>query len=236
MTVAAKGLCESGAFDLTSACVRDTWSALVPTAYILLVCLASTPLPTTLKRVLRVIGRPFQNFLTLPEAEALLSDEPHSDDLPANTSAVPLWRTVLLSLVALAETLAWLVLGSYRFAVQPESLWEDLQPFIIAASWLYATCRPIASPTATPPYDLFAMYCLRLAFDLLAFGGVLYDHTVYEDPLPGAWAIAGHLLNLVALCVLLAVTFGMPLAVPSHYVKPEDIVRTASNLCEFLID
>ncbi|KIP06892.1 hypothetical protein PHLGIDRAFT_128004 [Phlebiopsis gigantea 11061_1 CR5-6] len=228
MTVVAKGLCEGSALDLTSACVRDSWSALVPTAFILLVALTSTPLPTTLKRVLRVIGRPFQDFLTLPEAEALLSDDLRSDEPAVDTSAVPLWRTVLLSLVALTETLAWLVLGSYRFAVQPESLWEDLQPFIIAASWLYATCRPIAKPTATPPYDLFVLYCLRLILGLLVFGGVLYDHTVYGEPLPGAWTITGHVVNIVALCVLLAVTFSMPLAVPSHFTKAEDVGTTLS--------
>ena len=141
-----------------------------------------------------------------------------------------------MSLVALAETLAWLIIGSYRFAVQPETIWEDLQPFIVAASWLYATCRPIASPSATPPYDLFALYCLRLAFDVLNFGGILYDHTVYDDPLPGTGAIVGHVLNLVALTVLLVIIFSMPLAVPGPAVKSEDIVRTHTTyICVTLI-
>lgn len=225
MAVVTKGLCESSVFDLTSSCVRDSWSALVPTAFILLVCLTATPLPTTARRILRVVKRPFQNFLTLPEAEALLADDSPPDSLTESSSSPPLWRTLLLSLVALSETLAWLIVGSYRFAVQPQNVWDGLRPFCIAISWLYATCRPVANPTATPPYDLFVLYILRLVFDTLIFGGILYDRTVYEIPLPGPWAIVAHVLNLTAICTLLLVVLSMPLAVPSPAVKPEEIVR-----------
>lgn len=222
-----RGLCDSGLFDLTSSCVRETWAAIVPTAFVLVVCLSATPLPVTVRRILRAIQRPFHLFLTLKEAEALNAEIP-PEELQKNTPSAPLWRTLLLSLTALAETLAWLILGSYRFAVQPEALWDDLRPFLIAVSWLYATCRPVASPCATPPYDLFILYILRTAFDTLTFGGELYNRTVYGTPLPGTWMLVGQVLNLVASSLLLVVIVSMPLAIPSPSVKREEIGKSVS--------
>ncbi|EKM52518.1 uncharacterized protein PHACADRAFT_211766 [Phanerochaete carnosa HHB-10118-sp] len=223
----ARGICDSSPVDLTSTCARETWAAFVPTAFILVVCLTATPLPITIRRILLAIKRPFRAFLTLDEAEALHSDA-LQEELGKHSLSGPLWRTVVLSLIALAETLSWLVVGSYRFATQPEELWDDLRPFAVAVSWLYATCRPVASPSATPPYDLFILYILRTAFDILTFGGELYNRAVNGISLPGSWTLAAQILNLAALCLLLGVILGMPLAVPSPTVRREDIGKSVS--------
>ena len=222
-----KVICDSGPVDMTSSCVRESWSALIPAAFTLLVCVAATPLPSTVRAILRVLKRPFQGFLSLREAEALNSDIP-PDDLASSTPAGPSWRTVLLSFLALSETLTWLVIGSYRFATEPEDLWGDLRPFLIAVSWLYATVRPIASPSPTPPYDLFALFLLRTAFDVLAFGGRIYDHTVDGAPLPEPWTFVAYILNLGVLVTSLIIILSMPLAIPSPAIKSDDIVSYQS--------
>lgn len=219
------GLCaNAGLFELSSPCIRDSWAALVPCAFVFLVCITIIPPPAIIRRVLDVLKTPFRPFLTLREAEILNTGEKIENVPQDEASAVPLWRTLVLSLIALTETLAWLALGSYHLVIAPEDIWSDLRPFAIALSWLYATCRPVICPTATPPFDLFAFYFLRVAGDVLSFGGELYDHTVMGDPLPAKWVIAFQVVNLVAGVVLLLVVLSMPLDVPSSRVNPEDIV------------
>lgn len=226
------GLCaDAGPLDLSSPCIRETWAALVPGAFVVLVCLAILPLPAAARRALAVLKRPFQPFLTLEEAEILNAGEKGTNVPEAEVSSVPLWRTLVLSLIALTEALAWLILASYHLAVAPEDIWQDLRPFTYALTWLYATCRPVVRPTATPPYDLLTFYFLRMASDALAFGGTLYDHTVEGVALPAKWVIAFQVLNLVAELVLLVVVLSMPLAIPSSRVNTEDIV---SKLRTFL--
>lgn len=227
MAASIQAVCGDSLLDLTSPCIRETWAALAPTAFVLLACLSAAPLPTTAQRILRVIGRPFGAFLPLSEAEALNSDGIGAEDIIKPAPPVPLWRTVILSLLALAETLGWLIIGSYRVAVQPGSLWDDLRPFVIAASWLFGTVRPVASPSATPPYDLFILYFFRLAFDTLNFGGALYDHTVEGQPLLSPWTLTGHAVNLTVIIILLTIILSMPLAIPSPAVNPEDVVRSS---------
>lgn len=224
----AQEICDSSLFDLSSVCAREFWAALVPTAFVLVVCLTATPLPTTVRHIVRAVKRPFQAFLTLTEAEAMNTDIPQ-EELEELTPSGPLWRTVVLSLIALAETLAWLVVGSYRFATRPEDLWDGLRPFLITISWLYAACRPVASPSATPPYDLFTLFILRTAFDSLTLGGELYNRTVYDKPLPSSWILVAQVLNLAVLCTLLLVVLSMPLAIPSPAVKHEDVVSNCMN-------
>jgi hypothetical protein len=107
---------------------------------------------------------------------------------------------------------------------EPEDVWYDLRPFVVACAWLYATVRPIASPSPTPPYDLFTLYILRIAFDVLAFGGKLYDHAVDGAPLPGNWTIAVQVLNLTVLAISVVIILSMPLSIPSPEVNREEIV------------
>ncbi|KAI0696160.1 multidrug resistance-associated ABC transporter [Cytidiella melzeri] len=219
-----RGLCYGASpWDLSSPCIRLSYSAVLPTLVVAAALLAAIiRLPQPLKRILS----PLNSFLTLPEAEALLSPDQKAEvQRPQRTS---LWPMVILSLTALLETLVWIVLGSYLAVVEAVDLWHSVLPFLIASSWLYASCRPILSPTATPPYDLLVLYTTRIIFDTLVFGGILYDKHIYGIPLPTPLFMAALALNLTASVVSLVTMLSMPVAIPSACVDPADIGKSVS--------
>ncbi|KII83783.1 hypothetical protein PLICRDRAFT_702353 [Plicaturopsis crispa FD-325 SS-3] len=224
-------LCDTtNPFDFRDACVRSTWAAFFPAVLVALFCISSVPLPLPkpIRGFVDSIKAPFRTFLTLPEAEAL--DEDNGDVLPEQTKAVtPLWRTVVLSWIALVEALIWLAIGSFNLITRTEndSVWSGVLPILTAVSWLYAAARPVWRPAPTPPYDLFALYCVHLVFGVLLLGGVLFDRQ-FGVPLPGTIRVVGMALNLAAIVGLLSVVLMMPLAIPSSKVKKEDIGVTVS--------
>ncbi|KAJ7054740.1 hypothetical protein C8F01DRAFT_1374331 [Mycena amicta] len=216
---------DSNAFDLADACVRGSWAAVVPT--LLVLTLVAThfplPLPHCIRRPLDVLKAQFTQFLPLHEAEglALTDKEPFAEAEVEVEARVPLW-TFLFSLIGLFECLAWLTGGSFLL-ITGHSLWEAAQRFLVAATWIYTVVRRISRPTATPPYDMLALYVVHLAGGILQLGGYIFQHSVYGASLPSTWTLVALSLNLGALFVLLAVVFQMPLALPSHLVKKEDI-------------
>ncbi|KIJ93500.1 hypothetical protein K443DRAFT_12816 [Laccaria amethystina LaAM-08-1] len=84
--------------------------------------------------------------------------------------------------------------------------------FLIALVWLYTVIRPIARPTATPPYDIFTIYLLFLGSSILQIGRLLYDHTVFSTPYLPPFIILALSLNLVAVIGLLYLILSMPLS------------------------
>ena len=84
---------------------------------------------------------------------------------------VPLWRTLILSTVSLFETLLWLGIGCYTLIVKPEDVWNGVRDFLVAATWLYATLRPIVRPAATAPFDLLSLFSLHLILNSVVFFG-----------------------------------------------------------------
>ena len=195
-------------------------------AIIVLVAIRVTivPNPPFTKRVLKVLASPIQPFLTLPEAEALLvQDEKAEAHHPPK--ATPVWPTAVLSLAGLVGTLVWIVLGSYLAIVEQVGLWENAMPFLVALSWLYACCRPILKPTATPPYDLFILYIARVILDTFVFWGLIYDRQVYGIPLPSPFIVAALVVNIVAGVTSLVTVLSMPLDIPSTRVDPAEVVR-----------
>ncbi|CAA7263971.1 unnamed protein product [Cyclocybe aegerita] len=231
----AMGLCgDYGPLDFRSSCIRASWSALLPAAFVFILCLCSTPVPRPFRRLLTIFSRPFQPFVTLHEAEAIdvkvdvvdtILDE---EDALEVSKFVPMWRTVVFAFIGTAEALYWVFEGSYRLYNYEEMAWRGLLAFLMAASWLYSVVRPIARPTATPPYDLFSLYLALLVASLLQIGGVIYDHTVLDLPFPSTFSILAHVADLLAILVLLVVVVTMPLAVPSNRVDKKEIGRTLS--------
>ena len=65
-------LCDDyGLFDFRSACVRDTWGALLPFSFLLALCLFSFLVPSFPRKVHAIVKAPFQEYITLHETEAL---------------------------------------------------------------------------------------------------------------------------------------------------------------------
>ncbi|TFK50633.1 P-loop containing nucleoside triphosphate hydrolase protein, partial [Heliocybe sulcata] len=218
----------ASALDLREACVRQFWSAIIPAAFVFLLCLGYVPLPPPLRRLANLLKSPFSEYVTLEEAEALdasLSPEVvESADKP-----VPLWRTVILSFVALLESLVWLAFGAYRLVSGADShAWVAAQPFLLSFSWFYAFLVPILRPKATPPWDLLVLYCIHFVISTVSLGAVLYNHNVYLIPLPHPLAFAAMIADLTGIVVLLAVILQMPMAVPSKLVKKEEIGKSVS--------
>lgn len=221
------GVCkDEELFALSSSCARNFWGAVVPAVFTAGAILTTIPVPAPVQKVINVVKSPFRNFLTLHEAQALdAGEESRAGEDSQETTPVPLWRSLLLAGIALVEALVWLGVGSYTVVVHPDEPWNSVPPFLIAFSWLYAITRPIVSPTATPPYDLFALYTLHLVSSILTFGGVLFDHNVSGLPSPSPLALTAYIANLTAVAILMLVVLNMPVDVPNGSVKKEDIVN-----------
>lgn len=207
--------------DATDKCIREFWAAVIPSALVVLLLILAIPIPSRVQQSLVGVKRTFTNFLTLPEAEALdVGEEPGEEP----KQPVPLWRSLLISIISLLEALVWFAYGSFALILDSTSVWDDVRPFLIALSWLYAASRPITRPTATPPFDLFAFFILQLLVGVLALWGILYDYQVRGLALPPPWILAGHVVNLAAVSSLLFLVVSMPLAIPSKRVDRHEIV------------
>ncbi|KAJ7850681.1 hypothetical protein B0H14DRAFT_3137612 [Mycena olivaceomarginata] len=79
--------------------------------------------------------------------------------------------------------------------------------------------RPVASPFATAPHDLFFVYLLHLVGGVLLLGGRLFDYAIGETSLPSTPTLVGLSANLVTILVLLYFTVIMPMDLPSTRVK-----------------
>lgn len=214
-----------GLLHLGSPCVREFWSAVLPLVLVALVIASTLPQPKPVRTLVASLKTPFRNFLTLAEAEALDADADDLNCVPRNTvPPVPLWRSLLLAVVSLLETLVWLGVATYCLAISPVDVHHALVASALSLVWLYATVRPIVAPAATPPNDLLVLYTLQLVMSLLTFGGILFDSSVRGYPNPAPPVLAAHIANLAAITLLLLVVFNMPLAVPSDAVEKDKIV------------
>ncbi|KAL1733355.1 hypothetical protein EV714DRAFT_246810 [Schizophyllum commune] len=217
---------DHGALDFASSCVRGAWGAFLPAVVVLLLCVSAIPLPAKAYRVLDTLRSPFRTFLPLHEAEAVdLAEEEEKPALPPITvqAVAPLWRTVVLTFVGLVETLCWIATASFTIIVYDGSVWGGLISLIVAATWLYATVRPVMRPPITVPWDLFVLYCAHLIGAVLNIGGIIFDHDVYSTPLPSPVALTARILHLAAVVFLLAIVLQTPLDIPSDRVNKEDI-------------
>ncbi|KAF8060200.1 multidrug resistance-associated ABC transporter [Lyophyllum atratum] len=225
---------DGGLFDFRDPCVRSSWSSLLPAIFVFCICLFSIPLPAPAKKVFDTLTRPFKTYLTLDEAEALDTDAAAGDTVEgdedvdfkadvASSPAVPLWRTLVFVLTGLTETLFWLAYGSYRIIESPSDVWGAARTFLVGASWLYTVFRPIVRPTATAPFDLFALYLFLFIGALLQVGGAVYDHQVFGDSWPAGVVLGALWGNLIIVGALVNVVASMPLAVPSKRVHRDKI-------------
>ncbi|KZT21758.1 multidrug resistance-associated ABC transporter [Neolentinus lepideus HHB14362 ss-1] len=218
----------SSPLDLQEACVRQFWSASTPATFVFLLCLGYVPLPSPLRRFLKFLKSPFSEYITLEEAEAFNASLDPEAAQDADKS-VPLWRTVVLTFIALLESLVWLAVGAYRlFAGDDTNVWTTSQPILVSLSWFYASLVPILRPKATPSWDLLILYFIHFVIGIVSLGAVLYNHNVYLISLPHPVVFVATIADMVGIIVLLAVELQMPVAVPSKLVKKEEIGKSVS--------
>ncbi|KAG5653253.1 hypothetical protein H0H81_001510 [Sphagnurus paluster] len=222
---------DSGSFDFRDPCVRSSWSALLPAAFVFLLCISSLPLPSPARKLLATLASPFRGYLSLEEAEAYDIDGEDGEQSKKDTDtspAVPIWPTFVFVLVGLAETLSWLAYASFRIVNAPTEVWAATRTLLLAAAWLYTVTRPITRPITTAPLDLFVLYLAFFISALLQVGGIVYDREVFGEMWPPAFAVVSMWANLVAAGGLLAVVLSMPLALPSGRVPKDEIGMSIS--------
>ncbi|KAF8554053.1 hypothetical protein OG21DRAFT_1497299 [Imleria badia] len=214
----------SSPLDLSDPCVRASWAAFAPAVFVAALCLFAIPLPLTVfaRKFGRALKSPWDQFLTLREAEALDADEPIPDDTVSNT-AVPLWRTVALAFVALVQALIWLSAGAYILVTHELDTWTGVCALLVGSSWVYGVCKPVFWPKPTAHFDLFTLYLVHLVFGVIVLGGIVYDNRVLHVPLEPRIRFACLIFNLVAVLLELALVSTMPMDLPSSRVNKEDI-------------
>jgi multisubunit Na+/H+ antiporter MnhC subunit len=212
--------------------VRESWACILPSAFVILFCATLIPVPGRARSVWQRVSRPFRNSLTLEEAEAYEAAHENEKGSPADhstptKSVTSIFRTTILSGLALLQVLVWLGLGSYSFAVHAK-IRDGILPVVTAATWLYASLRPIIWPSQTVFYDLFALYLAHLVTGFTILGGLFFDHSVYQLPLPSRVVLAARVVNLSVLAILLVIVLNMPFAVPSARVNKDDVGKSVS--------
>jgi hypothetical protein len=220
-------------WHLDLACSRSFWGALVPATFVFLLSAVAIPLPTWLSNLIRPIKEPLTPFLTLQEAEALdaaaraalgETGQDEADSASEHVESRHFWKSLLLSWFALIETLAWLGVTSFTIIKNERDPVYVASPFVLALTWLFATVRPIVRPKTTPPYDLFTLYLIYTAFEIVSLGAFAYNYRAYGTPLPPSLILTAHILNLFALFTLVAIVLSMPLSVSSRRVEKAKIV------------
>ncbi|KAF8189625.1 multidrug resistance-associated ABC transporter [Mycena galopus ATCC 62051] len=223
------GCPDTGLLDIRDACVRRTWAALLPTVLVLAFCAIRfhPPFPARIRRRVRAIQAPFKQFLTLREAEGFLVAG--QADVPVAASRandIPVWRPLLV-LIGAAQCIVWIGIAAFSLVMEA-SLWEAFSDVLLSCTWLYTTTRAVTHLTATPPYDLFALYIVYFVTAVVDLAGHLFEYAVDSTPLPGSTVLVGISLNVAStLCALLAV-LSMPLDVPSGWTDVSQIGITVS--------
>ncbi|KAH9854526.1 multidrug resistance-associated ABC transporter [Lenzites betulinus] len=210
--------------SLGDTCVRELWAGVVPFAFVGIVLVSTTP---PARFLLRTITKPFTNFLTIREAEALISGNENISE-EDRENAVPLWRTLVLSTVSLVESLFWIGFGCYNLILHSEDVWGGIRDFLVAITWFYAALRLIIKPTATVPHDLLVLIGTHLVFGIIIFFGHLYDSYAYALPPPNAFRLTAEIVNLLAVTGMYFVILNMPLDIPSKQVEKNNIGTSVS--------
>ncbi|KAJ6468022.1 hypothetical protein C8R47DRAFT_1325922 [Mycena vitilis] len=212
----------AGPFDLADACVRATWAALIPTILVLAFCAVQfhPPLP----RLVRTAQAPFAQFLTLEEAEGLLAGEEAEAVDRAQSKGT---RGTLLVLIGVAQCVVWIGIAAFLCATQTQA-WPGVSALLVSGSWLYTALRAATHRTATPPYDLFALYVVHCVAGLVQLAGHGFEYSVAGVPLPGRGVLLGMALDLGSTLAGLLAVLRMPLNVPSSRVDVSQIGVTIS--------
>ena len=211
--------------------VRELWACILPSAFVIIFYATLIPVPERVQSIWQRVSHPLRNSLTLEQAEAyeVVHDKTKRSTLhhSVTKSETSIFRTTTLSGLGLLQVLAWLGLGSYLSAVNAE-IRDGILPVVTAVTWLYASLRPIVWPSQTVFYDLFALYLAYLVTRLITLGGLFFDHSVYQLPLPSGIALAARVMDLSVIVISLVIVLNMRFAVPSATINEEDVGKSVS--------
>ncbi|KAJ7499148.1 hypothetical protein FB451DRAFT_27658 [Mycena latifolia] len=214
---------EPNPFAFDDPCIRASWSAALPVVLVSILSIAATPV---VKQCKSSLFKPFQEFLTLEEAEALSSGVPAPADIISPTLGPKRTSAVLVSL-ALAEIILWIVVGILEVTFSTFGVGK-LPPFLLALSWLYAFLRPlITNPIVTAQMDLFWLFSLEFSGAVLLLGGALFDYGTLTVK-TGIVLVVNVVLNMLLLAVVLDLPFAIPVKQPLQgelELAPEDYTR-----------
>ncbi|KIO27861.1 hypothetical protein M407DRAFT_22914 [Tulasnella calospora MUT 4182] len=186
---------------------------------------------------LQALFNPFKTFLTVDDAEEIIAQAeqtglidgakpaPTSEPEPAPSYGA-LWRTIILTVFSLLESLAWLALGSYRAYTFSKTPTPEILPiyialpFVTALTWLYACLRSFTRyPRSTPPYDLFTLFLVYFTAGCLDWAVLLYEKATMGWPWPQRIVLAAMVWHWITVLLLLIVILRMPLGVESARVQ-----------------
>ncbi|EJU04810.1 hypothetical protein DACRYDRAFT_114129 [Dacryopinax primogenitus] len=214
--------------------LRGVLACVLPCSVVLLSLLLYVPWPRVVVKAARFLASPFDPFITLPEAKAILRGEPVvADDANARASRPPVWKTMLLSLPALGETLVLIAIGTYNIVLwhqqQEESpVWRIVFPFVKVLPWLYATLIPVVRPQATAPTDLFILHLTFILTATFNLGAQLFNLSAYGIPLPVWWIFSLQVADLIAPILALGAVLSMPIALAANDEEQKEIGKTIS--------
>ena len=216
--------------DFGDPSTRELWACILPSAFVILFCTTLIPVPGRVRSAWQTVSRPFRNSLTLEQAETYEALHQKAKRNPPDhvaSKSDSIFRTTALSALAMLQVLAWLGLGSYLSAVNA-SIQDGIIPIVTAVTWFYASLRPIIWPSKTVFYDLFALYLAYTVTNLVTLGGLFFDYSVYQLPLPSQAALAARVINLSVIVTSLVIVLNMPFAVPSATVSEDDVGKSVS--------
>ncbi|KAH8823481.1 multidrug resistance-associated ABC transporter [Flagelloscypha sp. PMI_526] len=205
-------------FELQSQCTLIHWAAYLPLSTIIASLLKTlfdySPLEPILSRKLAEIWF-FTPFLTLEEA----LDATRNREQPNNQDHATLrpWPLSALPVVTLVQTLFWLAIGIRTVVVGED---YAVPYFVIASTWIYATLRPTVKPSRVIMWDLFLLSLAHI------FGAIFL---VYRSLGQSTLFVAVSAFNIVLAFAFYIVHGFMPLAVPSHGIRPEDVGKSISS-------
>lgn len=196
---------------------------------VFVILVLNLPQPAFLTSIWLKVSSPFKNFLTLEETEAFNKNEKGDakvlNEVEEEAHPRAIWHATAIASVALFESGIWFALGSARIVNSPTS-WFAWSCIISAVPWIYATIRPFAKPMATPPYDLFWTFVMKLFACILYLGGLVYDAYVFDIPAPPGLQLAALILDAVAIITVIVVIVSLPMNFPRSSVDKEKIVRS----------
>jgi len=213
-----------GPLDFQNSCIRDTWAAVLPAAFVFCLCLTSIPLPGAAARLISTLGSPLKPFLTLEEAASLLDTNYGAGALDDGPCLRNKRHSVVFVLLGILQSLFWTLYGAYSVSREQLS-WHSFLPFLVATGWVYTTVRPIARPPVTVPFDMYILYLLFLATSVLQIGGYIYEYGVLGTADPSIALLVVHVANLLCITFLVLVVLNMPLGIRSTKVNEVDFVR-----------
>ena len=197
-------------------------TALAPVAVLFALLIISLPLGIGKTWV----GRQFNPFLTLAEAEHLLGTSTAEHVVETkhhSTSSIGLTALASLQLVT---WLTVLVLGAFQ---HDSVLWPALALTVV---WAYTAARLALRPRPTPQFQLLFIFMAHTAGALARLGYPLYLHYSYPEDigLPQRRDLLAKSLDILIVLLLVVITVSRPLNVPSANVDVAKIVSSARNL------